>query len=39
VTASAPEQVALVAEGESEPIKPLAGGATEARNRRAQITF
>jgi outer membrane protein OmpA-like peptidoglycan-associated protein len=34
-----PEQVALVAEGEGEPIKPLAGGVSEARNRRAQITF
>ena len=33
------EQVALVADGEGEPIKPLAGGAAEARNRRAQITF
>jgi outer membrane protein OmpA-like peptidoglycan-associated protein len=35
----APGQVAIVAAGESEPIKPAAGGIAEARNQRAQITF
>ncbi len=35
----APEQVTLVAEGEGEPLKAVAGGTADARNQRAQITF